>query len=92
MPPRATLKKEPAGPSIWHFLTDGPLDFATAISGALTALANVGPGVGGIIGPAGNFAPLPDTAKVVLSVGMYMGRLEMLTVLVLLMPSFWRSI
>lgn len=68
------------------------LDFATAISGALTALANVGPGVGGIIGPAGNFAPLPDTAKVVLSVGMYMGRLEMLTVLVLLMPSFWRSL
>lgn len=68
------------------------LDFATAISGALTALANVGPGIGEIIGPAGNFAPLPDAAKIILAMGMYLGRLEMLTVLVLLMPKFWRSI
>lgn len=68
------------------------LDFATSISGALTALANVGPGIGDIIGPAGNFAPLPDAAKIVLCAGMYLGRLEMLTVLVLLMPSFWRSL
>ena len=68
------------------------LDFTTAISGALTALANVGPGIGEIIGPAGNFAPLPDSAKVLLSVGMYLGRLEFMTVLVLLMPTFWRSL
>jgi trk system potassium uptake protein TrkH len=68
------------------------LDLATATSGALTALANVGPGIGDTIGPAGNFASLPDSAKIVLVIGMYMGRLEMLTVLVLLMPSFWRSV
>ena len=68
------------------------LDFVTAISGALTALANVGPGVGDVIGPAGNFAPLPDAAKIVLCLGMYLGRLEMLTVLVLLTPGFWRAL
>lgn len=68
------------------------LDFATSISGALTALANVGPGIGGTIGPAGNFATLPDSAKLVLSLGMYMGRLEMLTVLVLVTPAFWRAV
>ncbi|PYE84730.1 TrkH family potassium uptake protein [Pseudoroseicyclus aestuarii] len=67
------------------------LDIATATSGALTALANVGPGVGSIIGPAGTFAPLPDGAKWLLAVGMYVGRLEMLTVFVLLTPVFWRE-
>ncbi|WP_205598579.1 Trk system potassium transporter TrkI [Halomonas sp. NO4] len=66
------------------------LDFITALSGAATAVANVGPGLGEIIGPAGNFAPLPDAAKWLLCVGMLMGRLEILTVLVLLTPMFWR--
>jgi trk system potassium uptake protein TrkH len=66
------------------------LDAVTAITGAATALGNVGPGLGDIIGPAGNFAPLPDSAKWVLSIGMLLGRLEMLTLLVLLLPSFWR--
>ena len=64
----------------------------TSISGALTAVANVGPGVGHIIGPAGNFSTLPDGAKWVLSFGMYAGRLEMLTVFVLLVPTFWREV
>jgi trk system potassium uptake protein TrkH len=67
------------------------LDFLTAVSGALTAVANVGPGIGGTIGPAGNFSTLSDPAKTVLALGMYLGRLEMLTVLVLLMPRFWRA-
>lgn len=65
------------------------LDSMTAVSGAATALANVGPGLGAIIGPAGTFAPLPDSAKWLLSLGMLLGRLEMLTLLVLLVPSFW---
>ncbi|SFC81412.1 TrkH family potassium uptake protein [Tropicimonas isoalkanivorans] len=65
------------------------LDLSTAISGALTAVANVGPGIGDIIGPAGNFSSLPDGAKWVLSFGMYAGRLEILTVYVLLFPKFW---
>jgi len=67
------------------------LDFVTALSGALTSLTNVGPGLGDIIGPAGNFGPLPDTAKWVLSVGMLMGRLEILSVVIVLSPAFWRS-
>jgi len=65
------------------------LDFATALTGALTAVANVGPGVGNIIGPAGNFSSLPDSAKWVLVFGMFVGRLEMLTVFVLFSRSYW---
>jgi len=68
------------------------LDFETAISGAMTAVANVGPGVGSIIGPAGNFSSLDDPAKILLSLGMFMGRLELLTVFVLLSPVYWRSV
>lgn len=67
------------------------LDPVTALSGAATAVGNVGPGLGPIIGPAGNFATLPDGAKWVLSAGMLLGRLEFLTVFVLLTPSFWRT-
>ncbi len=66
------------------------LDPVTSISGSITAVANVGPGMGTVIGPTGNFAPLPDTAKWVLSFGMLMGRLEILTILVLFFPAFWR--
>lgn len=68
------------------------LDMQTSVSGALTAVANVGPGLGSIIGPAGTFASLPDGAKWLLSFGMYAGRLEMLTVYVLLLPAFWREV
>jgi trk system potassium uptake protein TrkH len=67
------------------------LDFITAVSGAATAISNVGPGLGEIIGPAGNFATLPDSAKLLLSLGMLLGRLELFTVLILLAPGFWRG-
>jgi trk system potassium uptake protein TrkH len=67
------------------------LDLTTSLSGAATAVANVGPGLGEIIGPVGNFAPLPDTAKWLLSVGMLLGRLEILTVLVIFTAGFWRG-
>jgi len=66
------------------------LDALTAISGAVAALANVGPGLGPVIGPAGNYAGLPDAAKWILSAGMLLGRLEFLSILVLLTPVFWR--
>jgi trk system potassium uptake protein TrkH len=66
------------------------LDFTTAVSGVATAVGNVGPGLGPIIGPSGTFAPLPDAAKWVLSFAMMIGRLEFFTVLVLLAPAFWR--
>lgn len=66
------------------------LDFLTAMSAAATAISNVGPGLGEIVGPAGTFAPLPDSAKWILSAGMILGRLEIFTILVLLTPQFWR--
>ena len=66
------------------------LDFMTALSGAITSISNVGPGLGEIIGPSGNFAPLPDTAKWVLTASMLLGRLEILAALVLLHPHFWK--
>lgn len=66
------------------------LDAVTAFSGALTTLSNVGPGVGGVIGPVGNFQPLPDAAKALLTIGMIIGRLELLAVAALLHPGFWR--
>lgn len=67
------------------------LDPITSISGAMTAVANVGPGMGDVIGPTGNFATLPDAAKWLLSLGMLLGRLEILTILVLFFPAFWRT-
>ncbi len=67
------------------------LDFLTSVSGAATALANVGPGLGALIGPSGNFAHMPDGAKWLLSAGMLLGRLELFTIMVLILPSFWRE-
>ncbi|MEO1138794.1 MAG: TrkH family potassium uptake protein [Pseudomonadota bacterium] len=67
------------------------LDLITSISGAGAALANIGPGLGDIIGPAGNFAPLNDTAKWILSAAMLIGRLELLAVYAIFTLSFWRA-
>ena len=67
------------------------LDFITAISGAATAISNVGPGLGSIIGPNGNFSSLPDISKWILTMGMILGRLELFAILVLFLPSFWRN-
>ncbi|WP_245409805.1 TrkH family potassium uptake protein [Pararhizobium haloflavum] len=71
-------------------LTATGLDFITALSGAITALSNVGPGFGTLIGPAGTFADVPETAKWILSGTMLLGRLEVMAVLILFSPSFWR--
>jgi trk system potassium uptake protein TrkH len=67
------------------------LDFMTSLTGAITAVTNVGPGLGQVIGPVGNFAGLPDGAKWLLSIGMLLGRLEIMTVLVVLTPRFWQG-
>jgi trk system potassium uptake protein TrkH len=67
------------------------LDFITSVSGAAAALANIGPGLGEIIGPAGNFSSLNDTAKWILSIAMLLGRLELLAVYVILTVKFWRA-
>jgi trk system potassium uptake protein TrkH len=67
------------------------LDTLTALSAAGSAIANVGPGLGDVIGPAGNYSTLPDAAKLILSAGMLLGRLELFTILVILTPAFWRG-
>jgi len=67
------------------------LDFITSISGAATSISNVGPGLGSIIGPNGNFSTLPEISKWILSLGMILGRLELFAILVLFLPSFWRN-
>ncbi|WP_286829328.1 MULTISPECIES: TrkH family potassium uptake protein [Kordiimonas] len=66
-------------------------DLITAMSAVGSAMANVGPGVGDVVGPAGNFSSLTDTAKWLLSFGMLIGRLELFSVLVLFSPAFWRA-
>ena len=67
------------------------LDFVTAISGSASAISNVGPGLGYVIGPNGNFSDLPNLSKLGLSLGMLLGRLELFAVLVLFFPSFWKN-
>jgi trk system potassium uptake protein len=67
------------------------IDILTAFSGVAQALGNVGPGLGPIIGPAGNYSSLPDGVKWLLAAAMMVGRLELMTVLILFTPTFWRG-
>ena len=67
------------------------LDFITSISAAATSISNVGPGLGDVIGPNGNFSELSDKSKWILSLAMILGRLEIFAILVLFLPSFWRK-
>ena len=67
------------------------LDFLTCISASASSISNVGPGLGEIIGPEGNYNSLSNYSKLVLIVTMFLGRLEMLTILVLILPSFWKN-
>ena len=76
---------------ITAFLSLSGLDFITSISAAATSISNVGPGLGNIIGPNGNFSLLPDVSKWILSIAMILGRLELFAILVLFLPSFWRN-
>ncbi len=76
---------------ITALLSTSGLDLTTSISAAATSISNVGPGLGDIIGPNGNFSNLSDFSKWVLSLAMILGRLELFAVLVLFIPSFWRK-
>ncbi len=75
---------------ITALLSISGLDFVTSVSGAATSISNVGPGLGGMIGPNGNFSLLPYFSKWILAVGMLLGRLELFAIIVLFIPSFWR--
>ena len=74
---------------ITALLSINGLSFVTAISAAATSISNVGPGLGEIIGPNGNFSQLTDFSKWILSIAMILGRLELFAVLFI--PSFWRK-
>ena len=67
------------------------MDFLSATSGALASLTNVGPGLSAQIGPVGNYSDIPDAAKWICSAAMLLGRLEILSVLVIFSPVFWRA-
>ncbi len=67
------------------------LNFITSISAAATSISNVGPGLGELIGPSGNFSELSVSSKWILSLAMILGRLEIFAILVLFIPSFWRK-
>ncbi len=67
------------------------IDFITALSASFSCVTNVGPGLGAIVGPAGNFHSIPDPAKIVLAIGMLLGRLEFISVFVLFSRKFWTA-
>ena len=65
------------------------VDFITAIGSVAATLGNIGPGIGDV-GPASNFSSIPDAGKYFLSLLMLIGRLELLTFLLILTPAFWK--
>ena len=66
-------------------------DFLTALSASASAISNVGPGVGEIIGPNGNYSGINEIGKWVLAFTMLIGRLEIFTILVLFSKNFWKK-
>jgi trk system potassium uptake protein len=66
-------------------------DLITCLSAAATSISNVGPGLGEIIGPEGNFSSMSSYSKCILALGMLFGRLEILTLLILLSPFYWKN-
>jgi trk system potassium uptake protein TrkH len=66
------------------------LNLETAISAVAATLGNVGPGLGGV-GPISNYAGLPGPAKFILIICMWLGRLELFTVIMIFSPRFWRT-
>ena len=67
------------------------LDFITCISAAASAISNIGPGLGEVIGPNGNYSSLSDYSKIILTITMLLGRLEILTLIIFLLPKFWKN-
>ena len=66
------------------------LDLISSLSGSAATLANVGPGLGPTLGPSGNYAFLPELAKIIMILSMLLGRLELFAFFALATRSFWR--
>jgi trk system potassium uptake protein len=67
------------------------LSFLASITGAWTAIFNIGPVFGQEVGVTGSVAAFPVAAKWMMSLGMLMGRLEIIAVIVILLPRFWKT-
>ena len=74
---------------ITMLLTATGLEFMTAFSAAVASVNNLGPGLGDV-GPATTYSVLTDFQTWIFTVAMLLGRLELMTVFVLLTPAFWR--
>ncbi|MDD6095535.1 MAG: TrkH family potassium uptake protein [Clostridia bacterium] len=66
-----------------------PMDLETNITATVTCFNNVGPGLGKLVGPAGNFSAYSGASKIVLSFAMLFGRLEILPLMIAFIPSTW---
>jgi len=66
------------------------LDLETSISAVAATMGNVGPGLGGV-GPISNYAGLAEPVKVILTICMWLGRLELFTAIMILSPRFWKG-
>jgi trk system potassium uptake protein TrkH len=62
----------------------------TTIGAVAASIGNIGPGFG-LVGPVGNFADIPELGKWLLSGCMLLGRLEIYTVIIILVPEYWRK-
>ncbi len=65
-------------------------DFTTTLTSVITTLNNIGPGLG-LVGPTGNFSAFSDVSKLVFSILMIIGRLEIYPILLLLTPDLWKK-
>ncbi|MGD9211751.1 MAG: potassium transporter TrkG, partial [Desulfobacteraceae bacterium] len=66
------------------------VDFVTSIGAVAATLGNIGPGFGQV-GPVENYAQIPNMGKWILSWCMLLGRLEIYTLIIFLVPEFWRK-
>jgi trk system potassium uptake protein TrkH len=66
------------------------VDILTTLSATASAIGNVGPGFGHV-GPTENYAAIPEAGKWLLGICMLLGRLEIYTVITLLVPAFWKD-
>jgi len=66
------------------------IEFQTAFSAVISCITNSGPGIVPLIGPDGNYSSLSDTVKYILVFAMLLGRLEIMTILVIFTKNFWR--
>lgn len=65
-------------------------DFETSITSVITCINNVGPGLGSLVGPIGSFSMFSDFSKIVLSIDMLLGRLEIFPILILFSPRIYK--